>query len=513
MSRFFAGILLLFCWTATAIRTDSDEIDSDGANMKIWVYTLNLGKLGQQEDSIAGMVDSILLVAGLQSVKLVSVNFQEAPSDKDFLIRPPVAGWRVIRTRHLCSEGLHALKIRCDFALFSFLYIRDYRRLREAPVDGDIRGVRTLHFTKAHLRDLRATDAVDDKYAEACGGADESNELPENYWGGVLNTDGPGGHGADMDVLKAAQRCHAVAVEHEDTFGVSAKASLITRYRLTFVAEGRNRVADFVVSTSHFGKIPDSKEMFKLSSRSQELGEAMDALGVVNDNHTVPTFMTGDWNFRMVPFDDLKKLANFSGLQYTGPVLSMVAGKMRYGWVNQSPMRDGVAYEETHVAAVALDPLNAPKLRLLQEVEGFDQLYKHFATASKRMPTCRFKEGKNRPSAFRDVPVMVFDGDANTTTFRPSEDFLSTEDGKWSTFKREGYDLVKEDKSKFQSFSRSKPAKELVTRLPSQCDQIFWSNGIQMLSMGPAMDVLGLAFDAMLESDHNMLELRAELSL
>ena len=30
MSRFFAGILLLFCWTATAIRTDSDEIDSDG---------------------------------------------------------------------------------------------------------------------------------------------------------------------------------------------------------------------------------------------------------------------------------------------------------------------------------------------------------------------------------------------------------------------------------------------------------------------------------------------------
>ena len=33
----------------------------------------------------------------------------------------------------------------------------------------------------------------------------------------------------------------------------------------------------------------------------------------------------------------------------------MVAGKMRYGWVNQSPMRDGVAYEDLR------EPLNGLK--------------------------------------------------------------------------------------------------------------------------------------------------------
>lgn len=476
--------------------------------MAIWVYTLNLGKLSKPENraGIEDMVDTVLAKARDQRVQLVSVNFQEAPSEKTFFLRP-VTGWRVIRTRHLCNEQLHAIHMKCDFALFSYLYIADYRTERQMPVDGDIRGVRTVVFTKKQLRKLESTDIVDDKYAEGCGAGKQSKELPATYWGGVLHDDAlyP-----DIEVIKAARRCHGVAVQHEEHVGVAAKATLITRYRVHYFYGGANHQIDFIVSTSHLGVIPNAKDMFRMSERSQELGQAMDALKLVSDNYTVPAFMTGDWNFRMVPFDSLAEFSNFTGLDYTGPVLHLVNGSVRSAWVHRSPMRPGVAYEEMRVAAVALQPQYISTMRWLQDLNpGFDQLYQHFKTLWKRAPTCRFREHHLR-SPVSVIPSVVLEDYANEAVL-PSADFLSLDGGKWEMFKEEGFDLTKARGWK------DTPEESLVTRLPSYCDQIFWSKGIHKISMGTAWSVLGDAHGdalrAMMKSDHNMLELRAVLWL
>mmetsp|Transcript_24488 Transcript_24488/g.57642 ORF Transcript_24488/g.57642 Transcript_24488/m.57642 type:complete len:506 (+) Transcript_24488:27-1544(+) len=505
MSRRIAGLWLLW-WTALALRTDSDSNDEDRyrKGLVIWVYTLNLGKLSKPENraGLEDMVDNVLAKARDQHVKLVSVNFQEAPSEKTFFIRP-VTGWRVIRTRHLCNEQLHAIQIKCDFALFSYLYIADYRTERQMPVDGDIRGVRTLLFTQKQLRQLQSTDTVDDKYAEGCGAGKESTELPATYWGGVLHDDALR---PDMEVIKAARRCHGVAVMHEDYLGVAAKATLITRYRVHHVLGGANHQMDFIVSTSHLGVIPNAKDMFRMSERSQELGQAMDALKVVSDNYTVPTFMTGDWNFRMVPFDSLAEFSNFTGLDYTGPVLHLVNGSVRSAWVTRSPMRPGVAYEEMRVAAVALQPQYISKMRWLQSLNpGLNWLYQHFTTVWKRAPTCRFQESHNRAPA-STIPFVVLENYASEEVL-PSADFLSLDGGKWELFKEEGFDLTKAQGRK------GTPEESLVTRLPSYCDQIFWSKGIYKISMGTAWSVLGDSLRAMMQSDHNMLELKAVLGL
>ncbi|CAE7592038.1 unnamed protein product [Symbiodinium sp. CCMP2592] len=529
MSRRIAGLWLLW-WTALALRTDSDSNDEDRykKGLEIWVYTLNLGKLSRPRNraGLEDMVDNVLAKARDQRIKLVSVNFQEAPSEKTFFIRP-VTGWRVIRTRHLCNEQLHAIQITCDFALFSYLYIADYRTKRQMPVDGDIRGVRTLVFTQKQLRQLESTDTVDDKYAEGCGAGKESKELPETYWGGVLHDDALR---PDIDGIKAAQRCHGVAVKHatwsctssrptwvllktvsvqapkEDYLGVAAKATLITRYRVHYVHGGANHKIDFIVSTSHLGAIPNAKDMFRMSERSQELGQAMDALKVVSDNYTVPAFMTGDWNFRMVPFDSLAEFSNFTGLDYTGPVLHLVNGSVRPAWVTRSPMRPGVAYEEMRVAAVALQPQYISKMRWLQSLNpGLNWLYQHFTTVWKRAPTCRFLESHLR-APLSTIPAVVLENYANEAVL-PSADFLSLDGGKWELFKEEGFDLTKA-----QSW-KGTPEESLVTRLPSYCDQIFWSKGIHKISMGTAWSVLGDSLRAMMQSDHNMLELKAVLWL
>ncbi|CAE7303300.1 unnamed protein product [Symbiodinium pilosum] len=366
------------------------------------------------------------------------------------------------------------------------------------PMDGDILGVRTLYFTQDELEKLHSPLAVHDKYAEACGGANAAEKLPASWWGGVMHDEEQ--DGSDLGFLKASQRCHGVAARHEEKVpGLAAKATLITRYRVAYMATGSTHVADFVVSTSHFGKIPSAEDMFRLSARSEELQQAMDAVEVVSDKFSMPTFMTGDWNFRMVPFDELAKFSNFEGLLYSGPVIHMVDGTMRYSYVRRSPMQPDIAYEETRVAYVALR--NSDSMRFLQTLGGFYPLYSHFYTFRRRPPTCRFRESTYRPHC-ETVPLANLGKKsyANTSALS-SEEFLS--DGKkWDQFKKEGFDLLKGDK-----------AAASVTRLPSQCDQIYWSNNITTLSMDSAWEVLGPAAKRVVTSDHNMLELKARMWL
>mmetsp|Transcript_50096 Transcript_50096/g.103506 ORF Transcript_50096/g.103506 Transcript_50096/m.103506 type:complete len:161 (+) Transcript_50096:1-483(+) len=158
------------------------------------------------------------------------------------------------------------------------------------------------------------------------------------------------------------------------------------------------------------------------------------------------------------------------------------------------------------VAAVALQPQYISKMRWLQSLNpGLNWLYQHFTTVWKRAPTCRFQESHNRAPA-STIPFVVLENYASEEVL-PSADFLSLDGGKWELFKEEGFDLTKAQGRK------GTPEESLVTRLPSYCDQIFWSKGIYKISMGTAWSVLGDSLRAMMQSDHNMLELKAVLGL
>jgi len=449
--------------------------------------TFNLGKLSQQKELVGHIVRDLLADT---TSNLVSVNFQEAPSDVDFLTTR-IQGWRTLRTRQLCSEFArkYIVSISCDFALFTFLYVRE---------NSDILGVRTVAFAPDQFQDHGADSAfpVNDKYTDGCGSLLTKDEVPEPHWGAVLHEEA-----VILGSVKDAQRCHAVSVKHEDHLGMVTKATLITRYRVAYRTEHGHNLRDFVISTSHLGVIPKGKDLMRMPKRSEELADAVWAVQLASDLHRVPAIMTGDWNFRMAPFDEFKSIGNLRGLAYSGPVLELVDGKIQYGLVDDVPMRQGVAYEEMRVAAALdvershQDPMNYRKL--FKELKGFNSLYSNMNTDWKRMPTCRFKEGQPRLNSV--LPSMF--GDFPTRTRYLSNESLSTAeflqlDRKWDALVAEGYDLVKGKTPE-------------VSRFPSQCDQIFWSWHVQAQTLQPVRPSNPGLERAMWQSDHNMMRLRA----
>ena len=435
-----------------------------GGPINMMVITWNLGKFAVNEDGIPQMIHHFLDQAQTKerAIAIVSFNFQECQR-----------AWVYHDHDH-----------------------NDYQQWSFTRIDGGVGamgfGLQSYLFSRTPVERVRRVKSLRKAVAAADGGKTRGKKV--NFF-------------ADY---------HASSAKW-------TKGTLIGLYVIEQTGEQDNVGTALVIANSHFGEIPEKGRLCKLEDRiNNHLGPCVKVAEKYSDNFEYAAVLVGDWNFRMVPVADIANVTvtDASTFKYSGPVLvfddkskvqeiyfdeqeihssdgTPVDMKSYEGWTTPDGTSVGItsvqAYEEFWCAwAVSGSGGKQPWLQPMVK------LREHFDTEKKYQFTCRYEEllhSKGHEAVLANQRAKL--ADAPPGPLRPPEqDFLSVEaagSGPWSYFS--------------QVFDIRKGGSK-VTRIPSQCDKIFWLRG---KFQDPKVIVEHMEPD-WFASDHSMLVFSGKLN-